>query len=421
MTTLGEIIMHRPSLNDAASLRIQLIVFALVSASFTNIYLTQPVLPVLQQEFGADLVLVSLSVSAVILGIALANLPFGYLADKLPIQPILLGGGICVALGGLVCAVTHDLWVLIGARFVQGLFIPALTTCLAAYLARTLPVERLSVVMGSYVSATVLGGLGGRLLGGWIHPPLHWRYAFVSAAAFILLATIAAFRGLPRVAVVCGGQQPLPSFSSLLRWELLRLYLCAAGGFAIFSSIFNFLPFRLHDAPFHFSTELTTMVYLVYIVGIFMGPIAGRLSNRLGSGRTLLLGATILGSSLLLVLLQSIALVVLGLFGICSGFFTIHAAAVGALNRKLSHGQGRANALYVLFYYTGGWLGITGAGFAYRNGGWTTVVLGAMLLLLLPLGTGIGERRGNGRQDAATTRGTMNGNGDATGEHRQHH
>ena len=26
--------------------------------------------------------------------------------------------------------------------------------------------------MGSYVSATVLGGLGGRLLGGWIHPPL---------------------------------------------------------------------------------------------------------------------------------------------------------------------------------------------------------------------------------------------------------
>ncbi len=78
---------------------------------------------------------------------------------------------------GLVSAVTEKLWILIGARFLQGIFIPALTTCLAAYLAKTLPAARLAVVLGSYVSATVLGGLGGRLLGGWIHRPLHWRYA----------------------------------------------------------------------------------------------------------------------------------------------------------------------------------------------------------------------------------------------------
>ena len=35
---------------------------------------------------------------------------------------------------------------------------PALTTCLAAYLSANLPLERLNVVMGSYVSATVAGG-----------------------------------------------------------------------------------------------------------------------------------------------------------------------------------------------------------------------------------------------------------------------
>ena len=166
--------------------RLQLIVFALVSSSFTNIYITQPVLPVLQREFSADMVTVSLSVSAVILGIALSNLPFGVLADRVSIRPIILTGGIAVALNGLVCAVTKDLQILIGARFVQGIFIPAMTTCLAAYLARSLPNARLNVVMGSYVSATVLGGLGGRLLGGWIHPPLHWRYAFVSASLLAL-------------------------------------------------------------------------------------------------------------------------------------------------------------------------------------------------------------------------------------------
>ena len=58
--------------------KLQIIFFALVSASFTNIYITQPVLPVLQNEFSADMVRVSFSVSTVILGIAASNLLFGF-------------------------------------------------------------------------------------------------------------------------------------------------------------------------------------------------------------------------------------------------------------------------------------------------------------------------------------------------------
>jgi YNFM family putative membrane transporter len=384
---------------DISYFRLQFIVFALVSASFTNIYITQPVLPVLRDEFAADLVLVSFSVSAVILGIAISNLPFGLLADRLPIHPIILTGGILVALGGLVCAVTKDLWVLITARFLQGLFIPALTTCLAAYLAKVLPTERLNVVMGSYVSATVLGGLGGRLLGGWIHPPLHWRYAFVSASILILIATFTAFRWLPRTSIENKWQHiPISYWELLKRWELLLIYFCAMGSFLIFSSVFNYLPFRVTAPPFSFSTELTTLLYLVYIVGIFMGPTAGRASNRFGSGNTLLGGVAVLGASLTLILLPSITAVVLALLGICAGFFTIHAAAVGSLNRKLSSGQGRANALYVLFYYMGGWLGITLSGFAYKQGGWSAVIYICLFFLVIPLGAGIGERKNSRRR-----------------------
>lgn len=377
-----------------AHLRLQLVVFALVAASFTNIYLTQPVLPVLQAEFSATTPQVSFTVAAVVLGIALANLPFGVLVDRLPIQPIILTGGIAVALAGLVCAVTENLWLLIGARFVQGLFIPALTTCIAAYLAKTLPVERLNVVMGAYVSATVVGGLGGRLLGGWIHPPLHWRYAFVSAASLILVATFLAVKQLPRQPRVKSEPREQPRFVSLLkRWDLVRIYLAAAGGFFIFSSVFNFLPFRLSAEPFSFSTELITLLYLVYVMGIFMGPLAGRISNRIGSGATLIGGTLLLGGSVALTLLPSIYAIVLGLLGLCTGFFAVHAAAVGSLNRRLTGGQGRANALYVLFYYAGGWIGITGSGFAYSEWGWPGVILTCLLLLLLPLTAGVGERR----------------------------
>ena len=381
-------------MQSTTSLRLQLIVFGLVAAAFTNIYVTQPVLPVLQSEFGVDVVTVSFSVSAVILGIALSNLPFGFLADRFPIQPIILVGGVCVAVGGLICALTGSLYVLIGARFLQGLFVPSLTTCLAAYLAKSLPVERLNVVMGAYVSATVLGGLSGRLLGGWIHPPLDWRYAFVSASALTVIATVTAVRGLPRQDRPSSQSQPAIGLLDLLnQWTLLRIYLCATGSFAIFSSVFNYLPYRLAEPVFGFSTQMTTLLYLVYVVGIFIGPVAGRMSNRFGSGNTLIGGSGVLLAALALILLPWTGAVILGLLGICAGFFTIHSAAVGALNRKLSCGQGRANALYVLFYYTGGWLGITGAGFAYKAGGWGLLCPLLMLLLIIPVVAGIGERR----------------------------
>ncbi|MBR9979808.1 MAG: MFS transporter [Desulfatitalea sp.] len=375
-------------------MRLQTGVFALVAAAFANIYLTQPVLPVLQQNFATDMVTVSFTVSAVILGMALSNLPFGLLVDQWPIQPIIIAGAIAVAGFGLVCATTQQLWVLIGARFAQGLFIPAATTCLAAYLAKTLPFARLNVVMGTYVSATVLGGLGGRMLGGWIHPPLHWRYAFVTAAVLTLLAAALALWALPRSATTAAPGTDGIRFRTLLtRRSLLRIYLCATGSFAVFSSIFNYLPFRLSAAPFNLTTEQITLLYLVYVMGIFMGPLAGRAANRFGAGRTLIGGAMVLGVSLALVLSHSLVCVVLGLLGICTGFFTVHAAAVGALNRRLTGGQGRANALYVLFYYIGGWLGITVTGLAYKHSGWAAVVGLGWLLLLIPIWAGIAEGR----------------------------
>ena len=142
------------------------------------------------------------------------------------------------------------------------------------------------------------------------------------------------------------------------------------------------------------------MVYLVYIVGIFMGPIAGRFSDRFGSGNTLLIGSAISGGALALILLPSIYAIVLGLLLFCAGFFAIHVAAVGSLNRKLSSGQGQANALYVLFYYLGGWIGITSCGFAYKQGGWSAVILICFFLLTIPAYAGISERNVNKYQPA---------------------
>jgi YNFM family putative membrane transporter len=381
------------------SIKIEIAVCSLVTAAFTNIYITQPILPVLEAEFDVTTAQVSFTVSFVILGIVLSNLFFGYLSDRISIKPILCVGGLFVAAGGIVCALTHDFYILVGARTVQGFFIPALTTSLAAWLSKNLPHERLSVVMGTYVAATVLGGLGGRLLGGWIHPPLHWRYAFISAAVLIAVTATMAVLILPARPSRAKNSIERQEISSggfvflLTRKDLFPFYLCGATGLLIFSSIFNYLPYRLSGTPFNFSTEMITLVYLVYILGIFLGPLAGQISRRYGGGNTLILGCLILGVAFALLLISSAWTVVMGLLALCGGFFTIHATAVGLLNQKLFNNHGRANALYVLFYYAGGWIGITMSGFFFEAMGWPGVILGVAVFLAVPFIIGIKERR----------------------------
>lgn len=373
---------------------LQLLVFALVAAAFTNVYITQPVLPVIEQEFGVSASRASLTMAAVIFGMASANLPFGALADAWPIKGLILSGTLMVAGSGLFCAWTTGFWPLVAARWLQGLFIPALTTCLAAYLSRNLPPARLNVVMGSYVAATVAGGLGGRLLGGWLHPPLHWRYAFITAALALLVSGGLAVRFLP------AGQPPDPSgreqvgFGWLLRQgAILRLLLVPWGAFFVFSSLFNYLPFYLSRPPFQAPTEVITLFYLTYLTGIVVGPLAGRLSNRIGNGGAMVLGTVIFLAAMFLTLIPSLLVIVLALIGVCLGFFTIHAAAVGALNLRLPGGRGRANSLYVLFYYLGGSCGITASGWAYSRWGWLGVLLLGVLVLGLPGSIGLWERR----------------------------
>ena len=83
----------------------------------------------------------------------------------------------------------------------------------------------------------------------------------------------------------------------------------------------------------------------------------------------------------------------MSLAAICGGFFGIHAAAVGTLNRRLSGSRGRANSLYVLFYYLGGSAGISAAGWAYTRWGWRGCTALGLAVLALPLGIGVFESK----------------------------
>ena len=66
---------------------------------------------------------------------------------------------------------------------------------------------------------------------------------------------------------------------------------------------------------------------------------------------------------------------------------------MGSLNRNLTASRGRANSLYVLAYYLGGAIGITLNGSAYEAAGWHGVAALGLLMLTVPLITGVQEMR----------------------------
>src|SRR4029434_3775104 len=121
----------------------------------------------------------------------------------------------------------------------------------------------------------------------------------------------------------------------------------------VFSSMFNYLPFYLSGPPFSARTEVITLMYLAYLIGIVMGPVSGRLSNHMGSGATIVIGSLLLAAAVdtLVPFLGSTAP---SFVLMCAILSSMHADAIGLLTRRLTSSRGRANSLYVLSYYLGG-------------------------------------------------------------------
>jgi MFS transporter, YNFM family, putative membrane transport protein len=345
-------------------------------AAYADMYITQPILPDLSREFGVGPARAGLTVSAVVLAIALASILYGPLADAAGHRRVMAASLGLLAVATLLCALPRTFAGLVALRGLQGLLVPGMTAVSVAYAGERFQRRDLAAAVGGIIAASVLGGLLSRVGAGWIAAHRGWRAAFAIYAAFTAAAAALVWRGLEGGGGRGGGLAAATrGLGRHLRDPpLLGAYLVGFGLFFGFIGVFTYLPYLLAGPPHRLTTGLVSSAYLVYAFGILVSPLAGRLSARAPPRRLVALGLAVAAGGMGLTLLRPLAAVVGGLVVLVVGMFTAQAVVPAFVNTTAREAKASASGLYLTAYYLGGTLGSAIPGLAWQAAGWPGVI-----------------------------------------------
>src|SRR6266487_403768 len=94
---------------------------------FANMYTTQAILPVLSQDFHISAPTAGLTVSVLVLAVAMGSLFYGPLSDHLGRKSVMVGTSFLVIIPTLLCGLAPNFATLVVLRTIQGLLMPGLT------------------------------------------------------------------------------------------------------------------------------------------------------------------------------------------------------------------------------------------------------------------------------------------------------
>ena len=348
------------------------------ACAFANLYATQPLLPLLGDEFSAAPAQASFTLTAGILSVALTAPVAGLLADgwgrKRVIAAAVLALAVPTALAGLAGGLTE----LVVWRFLQGLCLPFIFAVTVAYIGEEWEPKDAAAVTGVYIAGTVVGGFMGRLVAGFVAEIAGWRGAFFALAALDAVMGLLIAWWLPRETRFkpgAGLRAALSAMAGHLKDPRLR---AAFGvGFCllfVLVATFTYAGFRLADPPYNFGAAALGAMFVVYLAGAASSPVAGRLAGRFGHRKVAVLGAVVAMCGLAVTLAQPLWAIILGLAIATAGIFITQSVATGYVAMTGAAARSAAVGLYVMAYYLGGSAGAVVPAAAWRLAGWPGVV-----------------------------------------------
>lgn len=154
------------------------------------------------------------------------------------------------------------------------------------------------------------------------------------------------------------------------------------GGFV---TLFNYIGYRLLDAPYSLTQTTVGLISIVYLSGTYSASKAGLLTNKYGLGKVFIAGVSMMLAGILITLFDSLAIIFIGMLILTTGFFAAHAVASSWVGRRAKRGRAQASSLYLFIYYAGSSIAGTLGGIFWVNFGWLGVGLFIAFLMLTAL------------------------------------
>ncbi|MHB8156399.1 MAG: MFS transporter [Desulfocucumaceae bacterium] len=375
-------------MNDASRYKkANLALFIASFITFSDIYMSQPLLPLFVREYSLSSSTASLAVSLVIFPIGLSFLFYAPVADVVGKKKLLSTVLILSSFPGLVTAFSGSFDIILLGRLGDGILLAGVPAIAMAYIGEEFDTKKLATVMGLYISGNTLGGMGGRLISSFVAEYFSWRHSFIALSLLHFAGAVAFTFLLPESRSFSpSAYRPLSvlktSVNNLKNPLLLGAYI--TGGIIMFNfvGIFNVATFRLSGPPYNFSSDKLGLLFLTYLSGTFSSAIIGILSRKRGVLFSAKLGLLIAAAGTGLTVFSSVPLIVVGLLVMCFGFFATHPSATSWVSAISGSDKAAASGLYVFFYYTGGSLAGVALSPVWDKWGWPGVALCTGLLFL---------------------------------------
>ncbi|HBV92097.1 MFS transporter [Pantoea sp. B550] len=373
-----------------AFMRVTLALFSAGLATFALLYCVQPILPVLSQQFGVSPATSSLSLSISTGLMALGLLVTGPLSDAIGRKSVMVTALMLAAICTLISATMTSWHGILIMRALMGLSLSGVAAVGMTYLSEEMDARVVAFSMGLYISGNSIGGMSGRLLSGVLTDLFSWRIAVAVIGCFSLASALMFWKILPASRhfrpITLRPRNLLINFR--LHWRDPGLPWLFAEGFLLmgaFVTLFNYIGYRLLDAPWHLSQAVVGLLSVVYLTGSWSSPKAGALTSRLGRGPVMLGATAIMLLGLLVTAFNSLWLILPGMMLFTAGFFAAHAVASGWIGPRARRARGQASSLYLFSYYVGSSVAGTLGGLFWHNFGWSGITLFISVLLILAL------------------------------------
>ncbi|USD63973.1 MFS transporter [Vibrio sp. SCSIO 43136] len=354
---------------------------------FCNLYVFQPILPILAQSYNVSALQVNWLQASGTFTLAFSLVPWAILSEQIGRRAVMMVSLFLIPIVGLALLQADSIVTLSLVRGLMGIALGGFAAVAVAYIAEEYSPKAIGLAVGVYVSANSLGGIAGRVFGGVITDFFNWQTAITILAIVSFIGAVIVLFNLPKQTRF----QPQAgrwyyhnrNLVSLFRQPTLMAAMWIGGiNFALFVNLYSVSGFRLIEAPFNYPVSVASLIFLCYLSGTFTSRLSGHWTNKHSYTSGLILGGIISFLGLLIGSIDSIISVIVSLLLISGGAFFVHSLAYAWVGKTAPQHKATATALYLVHYYVGGSLGGFWLLYCWQQEGWIGVCAGAGVLYL---------------------------------------